>query len=385
MKVFLDVGAWVGSSADFVRRTYGDDVKIYSFEPDERNLYWLNLLDDIEIVPCAVGRSDEYTVLRTGRNSVSSSMIKEKKIRGDIVEKKVKKINFSRWIKENLQKEDYIICKLNAEGAEYEIVDALIKDDTIFWIDELLVDWHYAKIGMSEEKHAHFLGRIPIPHSGWGYNPSRKVCYTVATGPKVKLTPVLSQAVGWDYICFTNNANIEPKGWEIRHIKESKEDDKYLSRKVKILHDRYLPGCHRSVYIDTRFTPIASIDHFVNKRLKCDFSVMDHKKRDCVYDEITYLREKLGYDCTKQREKYMSEGMPMHFGLWSPGIMLRKHRSVALEKFCTLWWEEVKAGSHRDMISLAYCMWRYGHTISHRVMDFRRTYGEFMNHENKRS
>lgn len=51
-------------------------------------------------------------------------------------------INFSEYLKNNFQDDDYIICKMDIEGAEYEVLGKLIDDNTIDLIDEIYVEWH---------------------------------------------------------------------------------------------------------------------------------------------------------------------------------------------------------------------------------------------------
>lgn len=55
---------------------------------------------------------------------------------------KVKCFDFSSFIKENFNKEDYIIVKLDIEGAEYEVLDKLFIDGTIDYINHIYVEWH---------------------------------------------------------------------------------------------------------------------------------------------------------------------------------------------------------------------------------------------------
>lgn len=51
-------------------------------------------------------------------------------------------INFSAFLKENFQISDNILLKLDVEGAEYEIIDKLIEDNTISLIKNIHIEWH---------------------------------------------------------------------------------------------------------------------------------------------------------------------------------------------------------------------------------------------------
>ena len=51
-------------------------------------------------------------------------------------------IDFSKYLKANINKDDYVICKMDIEGAEYEVLGKLIDEDTIDLIDEIYIEWH---------------------------------------------------------------------------------------------------------------------------------------------------------------------------------------------------------------------------------------------------
>ena len=54
----------------------------------------------------------------------------------------VNAIDFSAWILKNFSKDDYIICKMDIEGAEYDIVPKMIEDGSVEYIDEMIVEFH---------------------------------------------------------------------------------------------------------------------------------------------------------------------------------------------------------------------------------------------------
>ena len=45
-------------------------------------------------------------------------------------------VDLSRWIRENTKKEDYVIFKLDVEGAEYDILKKMLAEGTFDWIDK---------------------------------------------------------------------------------------------------------------------------------------------------------------------------------------------------------------------------------------------------------
>ena len=53
-------------------------------------------------------------------------------------------IDFSKWILDNFaDTDDYVVVKMDIEGAEYEILEKMIKDGSIRYIDELFVEYHW--------------------------------------------------------------------------------------------------------------------------------------------------------------------------------------------------------------------------------------------------
>jgi FkbM family methyltransferase len=55
---------------------------------------------------------------------------------------KISCIDFSSWIQKNFDKNDFIIIKLDIEGAEYDLLEKMIIDNTINYVDEFYIEWH---------------------------------------------------------------------------------------------------------------------------------------------------------------------------------------------------------------------------------------------------
>lgn len=59
-------------------------------------------------------------------------------------------INFAEWIQTNCAPDDFIVCKLDIEGAEYQVLDQMNQTGVLCWIDHLYVEWHAAMINDAE-------------------------------------------------------------------------------------------------------------------------------------------------------------------------------------------------------------------------------------------
>lgn len=158
MKIYIDCGAWTGDSVLEFRKHYNYDVYAFECHPDhKKNLTKLSKKHNFTFIDKAVWISDGSIPFYIGskQRSAASTLHKSKK-------KKIDRenpifidcIDFSKWIVENFKKDQELICKMNIEGAEYNILEKMIKDDTIGYIKKLFVSWHQSKIvNISIERH----------------------------------------------------------------------------------------------------------------------------------------------------------------------------------------------------------------------------------------
>ena len=51
-------------------------------------------------------------------------------------------IDFSAWMKDNLSPDDNIILKMDIEGSEFRVLPKMIDDDTMDYVNALIVEWH---------------------------------------------------------------------------------------------------------------------------------------------------------------------------------------------------------------------------------------------------
>ena len=206
-----------------------------------------------------------------------------------------------------------------------------------------------------------------------------KTIYTVIIGKGYKLREPEKVCPGWSYVCYTDQ-NIKSNVWKIKKYEKNIDigNNRQNSRFLKII------SCYSdvSIYIDAKFKPINNLDRFVERYLDeyVDMVLLKHNKRNCLYKEAKFVSnngiEKWG-NLQCQLKRYLKEGMPKNYGLWAPGIMIRKY-SKLMDAFNQFWWNEYINGTERDQISLAYSLWKFpGLNIN--VMPFRTTYKRFRN------
>jgi FkbM family methyltransferase len=82
----------------------------------------------------------------------------------------VQTIDLSLWILENTRPRDYVILKLDVEGAEYDILEKMIRDRSIKRLAHLFIEWHWNKVAVPWERHdavVQDLRRLRLPVLEW--------------------------------------------------------------------------------------------------------------------------------------------------------------------------------------------------------------------------
>lgn len=212
---------------------------------------------------------------------------------------------------------------------------------------------------------------------------TNKTIYTVIIGPGYKLHEPDKKCAGWDYICYTDQ-KIKSQNWKITPVDRVEYvSDRQLSRQYKILPphinlDADDPGV--SFYIDAKFKPVNNLDYYINKYLDgYDMCMLKHHRRDCIFSEAKFIsKEKIDdwNNMSKQITTYTCQGMPSHFGLLAPGIMIYRN-TFYVGCFMMRWYSEYIHGCERDMLSLMYTVFLHQNNIKINTMSFRKTYKRF--------
>ncbi|XP_022089500.1 uncharacterized protein LOC110978657 [Acanthaster planci] len=167
-KILLDCGANVASTVLLFRETYpgGRDFTIHSFEIDDRLAPYFKPYDKHHL-HCPVGVAGKngnmtaYSEMTWGPGKglnhgadmqwgggslfVSQQEKRDEKKGGYrqlSYRKTIPVIDLSQWIVDNFSKEDYIIFKLDVEGAEYDILRKMIDNNVLAYIDKFYGEFH---------------------------------------------------------------------------------------------------------------------------------------------------------------------------------------------------------------------------------------------------
>jgi len=152
MITFIDCGFHKGESILRLMRDFfskikrNSDFKYWGFEPNPDLHSGVGELAEIinKLVSDHNGIEDFYI---TPRNTMGSSLYPNTKKQYNKKRKiKVECVDLSEWIRDNINKDDFIVLKLNVEGEEYKIIPRLIETNIIEHINVLFVEFHSLKI-----------------------------------------------------------------------------------------------------------------------------------------------------------------------------------------------------------------------------------------------
>jgi FkbM family methyltransferase len=133
---FIDCGArdYHGSTGDWFVYTYQRDIprpfQIFAFEPDPRFERQFRGIPNLQFLAYAVSTSNGTAKFGGDMGHMGA---------GDLT---VKTIDFSDFLTRHIRDEDFLVVKMDIEGAEMDVLPWLIKQGTVNLIDELFVELH---------------------------------------------------------------------------------------------------------------------------------------------------------------------------------------------------------------------------------------------------
>jgi FkbM family methyltransferase len=168
MNILLDCGANIGQGFSKLEKQLGINSTwlVYCFEPNPNCISFLKEYTRVEnIEQKAVWIKDEQRLLILENNLVevqkvhnidaewiggctnildSKDFIKPRHLKKHNFKFNglVDCIDFSKFVKSICQPDDKVYLKMDIEGAEFVVLDKMIKDKTILLIDEIFIEWH---------------------------------------------------------------------------------------------------------------------------------------------------------------------------------------------------------------------------------------------------
>lgn len=162
-KVYLDCGGYRGQTLAAFRELYrdADEYEIHIFEPNV--LISRKYSEGTTFHNVAIWTKDgkKKLYINGKKKNASGSSVFKNITTGNLIKDKplvVRCIDFCKWIRENFSKQDYIIIKMNIEGAEYPILKKMIKDGSIEYVNMLYVSFHWKEIELDKSVHKKLVG-----------------------------------------------------------------------------------------------------------------------------------------------------------------------------------------------------------------------------------
>lgn len=156
--IFIDVGCWhAGATEQFVNwgQLLTDDLSksfIYSIEPNPKlKEYWETIRDrhikhlaGMEYIPKAAWVENTTLQLSETDLDLGATVMTEKQGYNEDNLISVEAFDFSTWLRGFVGEQ--VIIKMNCEGAEYPILEKMIKDGTDRIPESIMVEFHSKKM-----------------------------------------------------------------------------------------------------------------------------------------------------------------------------------------------------------------------------------------------
>ncbi len=186
-----------------------------------------------------------------------------------------------------------------------------------------------------------------------------------------------------DYICFTENRNIEPKGWSLFFLPNLSTNRKGSSfiKYIKSHLDIYLNEYDYVIWCDgnIKILNFDLIKLMVDSFRDTEILMFKHYDpnpnlfRKCVYEEAHFAKNFNKYSkerLDQQINDYHNDKYPTNNGLFQSGIYLQNNKSPKVNMFHKTWYEQIiKYGVYYPMcqVSLPYALWKAN--IHYNVID----------------
>lgn len=145
MRVYIDCGAYTGDTVD-CEKLFGfkADKKI-AFEANQKLIKQVEAAGYDKVYNKAVWVNDDrITFWQDQSKEPLGSTVKKSKTTGVLTPVFVDAVDFSEWLKDYLM--DEVLIKLDIEGAEFDILEKMIKDKTILIANKIYVEFHPNKV-----------------------------------------------------------------------------------------------------------------------------------------------------------------------------------------------------------------------------------------------
>lgn len=163
-KIFIDLGFNKGQSVKFFYDLIPDssEYEIHAFEPDPSNFKSFENFNDVNFYKKAAWIRNGVVKFYLGSESFASTINSSKitNIKQDrFIETEC--LDICKFITDNFDKDDYIILKIDIEGAEYELLNHMLFNNCLEYINDLFVEFHLGKItNITSDQHNDLINKL---------------------------------------------------------------------------------------------------------------------------------------------------------------------------------------------------------------------------------
>lgn len=148
-KIFIDCGGHCGCSIRKFTKELDpkNEYKRYSFECNPMLFPYYSDVNTTLIKKAVWTKNETKKFYISTGNRLSGSSISTNKTSGNLSENNsidIECVDFSDWTKQF--KNAIIVMKMDIEGVEYDVLEKMIADGTIFKINELYIEFHSKKM-----------------------------------------------------------------------------------------------------------------------------------------------------------------------------------------------------------------------------------------------
>lgn len=168
--IFIDAGFWQGRALEIYKDIglVNNDWKIYAFEPNPEidiDFYVKKLGLNLSFSPCAVWTKDGKAKFSISEHETRQNASALKGTAGPPSPKfiDVETIDFPKFVAS--LPDEFTVCNMDIEGAEFPVLRQMIKDGTIDKINMLEVEFHHRLMEKEEKANAEKIVEDLVRHN----------------------------------------------------------------------------------------------------------------------------------------------------------------------------------------------------------------------------
>lgn len=143
--IFIDGGAHSGETIRAFEKSnlYSQHPwEIFSFEPNPYLIPKIPKRPNVTVLSKAMWIHDKGLDFYFGLMDTGGNVVRHRATNKALHPIRVDSVDFGRWLKKNFKREDIIFVKMDIEGAEYQVLDKMLEDGSVAYVDKFYVEFH---------------------------------------------------------------------------------------------------------------------------------------------------------------------------------------------------------------------------------------------------